>query len=91
MDMLPLLVETLQFSVGSVADLCVSSKLISTETYDTISETNATSAEKTRVLLRNVIRNISLNKSHLEDFVAVLEATDDNCQFLVEKLQNIAI
>ena len=88
--MLPLLVETLQFSIGSMADHCLSSKLISEETYDTITATDATNKEKARVLLHNVISNISLSTSRLEDFVAVLEAIND-CQFLVEKLRKIAI
>ena len=90
-NMLPLLVESLQFNVCSVADHCFGSKLISQKTYDTISEINATtSADKTRVLLRNVISNISLDASRLEDFVAVLKTMND-CQLLVEQLQKITI
>ena len=90
MDMFPLMVESLQFSVCSVADHGFSTKLISRETYDNVSESSGTNTSKARVLLSNVMQNISLNVSCLEDFIAALEAVND-CQLLVEKLRKIAI
>ena len=66
------LVEGLKSDIHTVADCCLSVGLISSETYDSITECNSTGADKTRLLLRNIGNAISLNSTSLHLFTSVL-------------------
>ena len=72
-SMFPKLVEGLKSNVSTVADHCLSAGLISTETYDTITECNIPKADKTRLLLRNISSTISLHPTSFHLFTSVLK------------------
>ena len=66
------LVEGLKSDIHTVADNCLSVELISSETYDTITECNSTRADKTRLLLRSISNAISFDSRSLHLFTSVL-------------------
>ena len=66
------LVEGLKSDIHTVADHCLSVGLISSETYDSITECNSSRADKTRLLLRSVSNAISLDSTSLHLFTSVL-------------------
>ena len=82
------LVEGLKSDIHTVADHCLSVGLISTETYDTITECNSTRADKTRLLLRNIGNAISLDSTSLHLFTSVLNdvGSHEDLVALLEKM-----
>ena len=67
------LVEAVKHSVNTVADHCLSTGLISKETYDTIIKRHdLIDVDKARILLSNIQDAISRNAESLHMFIAVL-------------------
>ena len=66
------LVEGLKSDILTMADHCLSVGLISTKTYDSITECNSTRADQTRLLLRNIGNAVSLDSTSLHLFTSIL-------------------
>ena len=67
------LVEAVKHSVNTLADHCLSTGLISKETYDTIIKRHDfIDVDRARILLSNIQDAISRNAESLDVFIAVL-------------------
>ena len=80
------MIPVLQNCIGSVADGCISDRLISDDTYAAMLELNMTNADKTRKLLMNVKQTISMNSEAFMKFLEVLEKVGE-CSQLVDDLK----
>ena len=73
MDMHPKLSISLKYCVKSIADQCLSMRLISTDSYDAITmKQDLNDSDRARILLSNIRRYISLKKETLLDFISAL-------------------
>ena len=88
LTMVPKLVKALQFCILSVADGCVSKRLVSKATYQSLLEPNLTKDNKTRMLVVNVEHTIAQQEGAWNEFLAVLKSVG-GCDNLVKEMSQV--
>ena len=79
------LVTGIKHAVNSVADKCLTKRLISEDTYDEVTQSEKENGQKARQLLRNISTGIQKDPSSLDIFIKLLNETD--CKDVAENLQ----